>query len=59
MIIWGKICFGCTDTCFDALKIVAVLHWLMHWTETVWRPWFKTLIMVSRQAEGLVLREKI
>ncbi|EOA85580.1 uncharacterized protein SETTUDRAFT_72639, partial [Exserohilum turcica Et28A] len=35
---------GSTRNCFDALKIVAVLHWLMNWAETVWRPWFLSLI---------------
>lgn len=21
-------------------KVIVVLHWLLEWAETVWRPWF-------------------
>ncbi|KAH9869719.1 hypothetical protein IAQ61_006931 [Plenodomus lingam] len=43
-IIWDKIAVGSTRSCFDAMKLVAVLHWCMDWAETVWRPWFLSLI---------------
>ena len=35
---------GNTRNVCDALKVVAVLHWLLDWAETVWRPWFLELI---------------
>lgn len=35
---------GGTRNCFDMLKIVATLHWLLQWAETTWRPWFLSLI---------------
>ncbi|KAI1675905.1 hypothetical protein L13192_02652 [Pyrenophora tritici-repentis] len=38
------IMIGSTRNCFDTLKVVAVLQWLMDWAETVWRPWFLSLI---------------
>lgn len=41
--IWEQVAIGSTRTCFDALKVVAVLHWLMEWAETVWRPWLLAL----------------
>jgi hypothetical protein len=44
LIFREKISAGSTRNVFDALKIVAVLHWLMNWAETVWRPWFMRLI---------------
>ena len=43
MTIWEKIDIGSTRSCFDAMKVVAVLHWLMDWAETVWRPWLLSL----------------
>lgn len=43
-ILREKIDIGSTRTCFDAMKLVAVLHWLMDWAHTVWRPWFVSLI---------------
>ncbi|KAL5113179.1 hypothetical protein ACEQ8H_008957 [Pleosporales sp. CAS-2024a] len=39
-----QIPIGSTRTCFDMLKIVAILHWLFQWAETTWRPWFLSLI---------------
>ncbi|KAI9657282.1 MAG: hypothetical protein M1829_006927 [Trizodia sp. TS-e1964] len=44
MTIWEQIDIGSTRSCFDAMKVVAVLHWLMDWAERVWRPWFLSLI---------------
>lgn len=44
MTIWEQITIGSTRSCFDAMKIIAILHWLMNWAETVWRPWFIRLI---------------
>jgi hypothetical protein len=44
MIIREQIGFGNTRTCFNAMKVVAALHWLMDWAERVWRPWFMSLL---------------
>jgi uncharacterized protein YfaT (DUF1175 family) len=44
LVFWEQIPIGSTRNCFDALKVVAVLHWVMDWAETVWRPWFLSLI---------------
>jgi len=44
MTIWEEIAIGSTRSCFDAMKVLAVLHWLMDWAETVWRPWFLSLM---------------
>ena len=44
MIVRQQISIGSTRTSFDAMKAVAVLHWLMDWAERTWRPWFLTLL---------------
>jgi hypothetical protein len=44
MTIWEEIAIGSTRSYFDTMKVVAILHWLMNWAETVWRPWFLTLV---------------
>ena len=44
MVVMEQITIGSTRNVYDALKIVAVLHWLLNWAETVWRPWFLELI---------------
>lgn len=43
LVIWEKLDIGSTATAFDALKVLAVLHWVMDWAQTVWRPWFMQL----------------
>ncbi|KAL9013962.1 MAG: hypothetical protein Q9173_001373 [Seirophora scorigena] len=43
-IIWQKIDIGSTRNCFDAYKLLAVLHVVADWAYTVWRPWFRELI---------------
>ncbi|KAL8764901.1 MAG: hypothetical protein Q9209_007826 [Squamulea sp. 1 TL-2023] len=43
-IIWQKIDIGNTRNCFDAYKLMAVLHLVLDWAQTVWRPWFCRLI---------------
>lgn len=43
-IIWQKIDVGSTRNCFDAFKLLAVLHVIADWAFTVWRPWFRELI---------------
>jgi hypothetical protein len=43
MAIWEQIDGGSTRSCFDAMKVVTVLHWLMDWAERVWRPWLLSL----------------
>ncbi|KAI4175729.1 MAG: hypothetical protein LQ348_006105 [Seirophora lacunosa] len=43
-IIWQKIDIGSTRNCFDAYKLIAVLHVVVDWAYTVWRPWFHKLI---------------
>lgn len=40
-IMWQKLDIGSTRNLFDALKIIAVLHYLMQWAEKTWRPWFQ------------------
>lgn len=44
MTVWEQIHCGSTRTCFDAMKVVATLHWIMDWIESVWRPFFHQLI---------------
>ncbi|KAH7020659.1 hypothetical protein B0J12DRAFT_393722 [Macrophomina phaseolina] len=43
MTIWEQTDMGSTRSCFDAMKLVAALHWLMDWAERVWRPWLLSL----------------
>ncbi|KAL8960883.1 MAG: hypothetical protein Q9193_002485 [Seirophora villosa] len=43
-IVWQKIDIGSTRNCFDAYKLLAVLHVVADWAYTVWRPWFRELI---------------
>lgn len=43
-IIWQKIDIGNTRNCFDAYKLIAVLHLVMEWAYNTWRPWFYDLI---------------
>lgn len=43
-IIWQKMDVGSTRCCFDAYKLLAVLHVVADWAYTVWRPWFRELI---------------
>ncbi|KAI4264558.1 MAG: hypothetical protein L6R42_000342 [Xanthoria sp. 1 TBL-2021] len=42
--IWQKIDIGNARNCFDAYKLIAVLHLVMEWAVNVWRPWFHDLI---------------
>ncbi|KAL9078306.1 MAG: hypothetical protein Q9157_002769 [Trypethelium eluteriae] len=44
LTIWEQIDIGNTRSCFDAMKVVTVLHWLMDWAERVWRPWLLGLL---------------
>ncbi|KAL8724767.1 MAG: hypothetical protein Q9166_007761 [cf. Caloplaca sp. 2 TL-2023] len=43
-IIWQKIDIGNTRNCFDTYKLVSILHLIMDWAYTIWRPWFLKLI---------------
>ncbi|PSN58847.1 hypothetical protein BS50DRAFT_595117 [Corynespora cassiicola Philippines] len=43
MTIREQIDAGSTRSCFDAMKTIAILHWLMDWAEMVWRPWLLSL----------------
>ena len=43
-VVWEKIAIGNTRNCFDAFKLISVLHLLMDWAQTVWRPWFLELV---------------
>lgn len=43
MTIWEQVDIGSTRSCFDAMKVITVLHWLMDWAEKVWRPWLLSL----------------
>lgn len=43
-VIRDQIAVGSSRSCFDAMKVVAVLHWYMGWAERVWRPWFLSLL---------------
>jgi hypothetical protein len=44
VIVREQISIGSTRNVYDALKVIAMLHWLLDWAETVWRPWFLELI---------------
>lgn len=44
VIVREQVMIGSTRNVYDALEIVSVLHWLLDWAETVWRPWFLDLI---------------
>lgn len=44
LVVREQVMIGSTQNCFDALKVVAVLHWLMDWAERVWRPLVLSLI---------------
>lgn len=35
MNIWEQIDIGGTRSCFDAMKVLAALHWLMDWAESI------------------------
>jgi hypothetical protein len=43
-VIRDQIAVGSSRSCFDGMKVVAVLHWCMGWAERVWRPWFLSLL---------------
>lgn len=43
-VVWDQIAVGSSRNCFEAMKTVAALHWCMDWAETVYRPWFRSLI---------------
>jgi hypothetical protein len=43
MTIWKQIDVGSTRSCFDAMKVVAALYWLMDWAERMWRLWLLSL----------------
>jgi len=47
-VIWQKIDIGNTRNCFDIYKIIAVLHLVMQWAETTWRPWFYSLLNLAK-----------
>ncbi|KAF2453090.1 hypothetical protein BDY21DRAFT_388301 [Lineolata rhizophorae] len=36
MTVWEQIAIGSMRSCFDAMKVVAALHWLLDWAERVW-----------------------
>ena len=40
MVVREQVGIGSTRNCFDAMKVLAALHWLMDWAQRVWRPWF-------------------
>ncbi|KYG41551.1 hypothetical protein M433DRAFT_468084 [Acidomyces richmondensis BFW] len=35
MTIWEQIDIGGMRSCFDAMKVLAALHWLMDWAESI------------------------
>ncbi|KAL8724616.1 MAG: hypothetical protein Q9166_007848 [cf. Caloplaca sp. 2 TL-2023] len=43
-VIWQKIDVGNTRNLFDTYKLIAVIHLVMSWAYTTWRPWFHGLI---------------
>ncbi|SLM39299.1 hypothetical protein LPUS_09819 [Lasallia pustulata] len=47
-VIWQKIDIGNTRNCFDIYKIIAVLHLVVQWAETTWRPWFYSLLDLAK-----------
>jgi hypothetical protein len=40
MVVREQIVFGSSRSAFNVLKVIAVIHWLTDWAETVWRPFF-------------------
>lgn len=54
-VIWQKIDIGNTRNCFDADTIIAVLHLVMQWAETTWRPWFHSLSDLAKNVIRLQL----
>lgn len=47
-VIWQKIDIGNTRNCFDIYKVIAVLHLVMQWAETIWRPLFCSLLDLAK-----------
>lgn len=47
-VIWQKLDVGNTRNCFDIHKVIAVLHLVMQWAETTWRPWFYSLLDLAK-----------
>ena len=43
-VLRDKIDVGSSRSCWDVLRLVATLHWLMHWAETVWRPYIESVV---------------
>lgn len=43
-VIWQKMDIGSTRNCFDAYKLLAVLHLIADWACSTWQPWFRTLV---------------
>lgn len=52
-IIWQKLDIGSSRNCFDALKIIAVLHYLMEWAEKTWRVWFREAFLGGEIKTGM------
>lgn len=52
LVFVEKLDIGSTRTVFYALKVVAVLHWLMDWAEKVWRPFFYQLAGVGTDRDN-------
>jgi hypothetical protein len=44
IVIWERIYIGSTLSYYDAMKVLAALHWLCDWAARVWRPWFLKLV---------------
>jgi hypothetical protein len=44
MVVREQIAFGSSRSAFDGLKVIVVIHWLTDWAETVWRPFFMSLV---------------
>ncbi|PVH91884.1 hypothetical protein DM02DRAFT_647160 [Periconia macrospinosa] len=43
MTNWEQVDIGGTRSCFDAMKVLTILHWLMDWAKRVWQPWLLSL----------------
>lgn len=52
LVFVEKLDIGSMRTVFDALKVVAVLHWLIDWAEKVWRPFFHQLAGVGTDRDN-------
>ena len=52
MVVREQVAIGSTRNCYDAMKTLAALHWLMDWAQRIWRPWFVGWITGREEGSG-------